>query len=459
MALSLTSFMIKEEDSLSPMDGFVQISRLLLEELNIKLDRQVKIILGRKEIITEFHAIDSAAKELVMPKKMMKAFGLPVQNCRLSGKFVPNQNTIHLGPVIGLLTDFKLGGKIEPDFRSIHAFCEELDQWIREMGGLFYVFSHDQFPSQGYYFENGKWNAATLPLPDVVYNRIHSRKLEHSNSFKQFRNVLGQWGIPIFNDRFLSKWEVYLELNSAIHLSPYLPETNILSKESLIEMIQKYETVFIKPVHGSQGRNIMKLTKTGQNTFTLISSAKKPAEFFEINLSPSELYQHIKPLVQNRIFIVQQGISFLAYQDCPIDFRVLCHKKPDHSWKATSMIARVAARNDFVSNLARGGSVMKPLAALMACMDRKKSIQSLGWIKELACKTAENIGNTSQGLVGELGIDIGVDASGKPWLIEVNSKPSKSFEDHKGKIRPSAKAITAICTTLAFDFMTDKEFD
>ena len=46
---------------------------------------------------------------------------------------------------------------------------------------------------------------ANLPIPDVVYNRIHSRKSEHTALFKKFRSSLERFGIPLFNHRFLSK--------------------------------------------------------------------------------------------------------------------------------------------------------------------------------------------------------------------------------------------------------------
>jgi hypothetical protein len=50
-----------------------------------------------------------------------------------------------------------------------------------------------------------------------------------------------------------------------------------------------------------------------------------------------------------------------------------------------------------------------------------------------------------------------VDQEGKLWIIEVNSKPSKNFEDGLGKIRPSAKALIQFCTLLAFDSTIVKE--
>ncbi|MDV2887831.1 YheC/YheD family protein, partial [Alkalihalophilus pseudofirmus] len=64
--------------------------------------------------------------------------------------------------------------------------------------------------------------------------------------------------IPLFNDRFLSKWEVYQQIHNEDSLQSAIPVTQIYSKEKLYELAQKYDMVFIKPIHGSQGRNIIK---------------------------------------------------------------------------------------------------------------------------------------------------------------------------------------------------------
>jgi glutathione synthase/RimK-type ligase-like ATP-grasp enzyme len=132
------------------------------------------------------------------------------------------------------------------------------------LGGFFYVFSYKDLTAQnvsGYYFENGKWIFSKLPQPDVIYNRIHSRKIERISSFKDFRKVLEKLNIPFFNDRFLSKWEVYEKLMLKENIHPYMPETRIYTLENLKELIEKFNMVFIKPIHGSQGRDIIKLYK------------------------------------------------------------------------------------------------------------------------------------------------------------------------------------------------------
>lgn len=177
----------------------------------------------------------------------------------------------------------------------------------------------------------------------------------------------------------------------------------------------------------------------------------------QFNMPLEEIYQQIKPLLNNRIYIIQQGIHLLTYQNRGMDYRVLCHKNQQNNWGVTSVVARISAEDEFVSNIARGGEVMTPLNALRDKMNRSQAKNLISKMKELALETALIIERKSSGITGELGIDIGLDQENNPWLIEVNSKPSKSFEDGQMKIRPSAKAIIQFCTKLAFDSTSEME--
>jgi glutathione synthase/RimK-type ligase-like ATP-grasp enzyme len=134
-----------------------------------------------------------------------------------------------------------------------------------------------------------------------------------------------------------------------------------------------------------------------------------------------------------------------------MDFRALCHKSLNNNWHVTSVVARISAEDEFVSNIARGGEILAPLKALGSLMSKEEAKETLARIKDLSTDTAAALSLQSPGIIGELGIDIGIDEAAHPWLIEVNSKPSKNFDDGLMKIRPSAKAIIQFCTLLAFD--------
>lgn len=443
-------------ESANSTDIFAQMSSQLLKQLQLKTN-DIKISVGKKMVKVEIRTVEMNPNEIHFPENLFRYFCLPIQGYKFHAIYKKEINSLFLGPVIGLVTDFTQNkGNEEPYFRSIHSFCEELHHGVTDKAGFLYVFSYPEFSLQGYYFDDGKWKPAELPLPDVIYNRIHSRRLEFGKEYHLFRNMLAELSIPIFNDRFLSKWEVHEHLINENHLHSYIPDTNIFTKDNLIAFAKKYETVFIKPVHGSQGRNIFKLQKEN-NHFSLESSVTTQLENKQVNLTFEETYQLLKPLLKNKIYIIQQGIPLLTYQFRGMDYRVLCHKNQQNNWVVTSVVARISAENEFVSNIARGGEIMTPINALIDNM----SISDAKWVitqmKDLAIETAMIIERKISGITGELGIDIGIDQNGKPWLIEVNSKPSKNFEDGQMKIRPSAKAIIQFCTKLALDSTSEME--
>jgi glutathione synthase/RimK-type ligase-like ATP-grasp enzyme len=457
MPVPLTLVTIEPGKPKNKNDSIVQMASHLFSLFRMKKNADLKIRLGHKTISTKLQTLEMDSNRMLIPENIINEFSLPIQTFKFQAIYHPDLNILELGPVIGLLTDFPSGTKEEPYFRSIHAFCKELHHGISESGGFFYVFSYEQFLNQGYYLSNGKWCSFEHPLPDVIYNRIHSRKLELSPKFKLFRQKLETLLIPLFNERFLSKWEVYNQIFLDNQLFSYLPKTKIFSKENLHELSQENETIFIKPVHGSQGRNIIRLKKENDNSYSIQTSISALNESTKGNYSLDEVYHLLRPIHQNNYFIIQQGIELATYESCAMDFRVLCHKIQNDHWQVTSAVARVAAEDQFVSNIARGGRMLKPLNVLRSLLGQRQSLEVLALMKKLALETSSLISSSSTGITGELGIDIGLDQNGKLWIIEVNSKPSKNFEDGLGKIRPSAKALIQFCTKLAFDSILVKE--
>ncbi|MFP7295694.1 YheC/YheD family protein [Neobacillus niacini] len=431
------------------------MSSQLFIQLQLEMT-EIKLSVGMKTVKAKIRTVEMNPNEIHFPENLFDLFCLPIQRYNFHAIYKEEIESLMLGPIVGLVTDFTNKENDDPYFRSIHSFCEELHHGLKEYGGFLFVFSYPEFPAKGYYFEEGKWKSAQLPIPDVIYNRIHSRRIEFGREYNLFRQKLTELGIPIFNDRFLSKWEVHEHLIHENHLQPFIPETNLFTKDLLAAFVDKYDTVFIKPVHGSQGRNIFKLKKEN-SSMILEASVKSHTEHKQVILPLEDVYSYIKPFVNNRIYIIQQGIPLHTYQNRGMDFRVLCHKNHQGRWTATSLVSRISAEGEFVSNLARGGEIMNPLNVLKNSLSIGEAKALIKEVKELAIETAMIIERKSSGITGELGIDIGIDQEYKPWLIEVNSKPSKNFEDGQKKIRPSAKAIIQFCTKLAWDTTFEME--
>lgn len=95
---------------------------------------------------------------------------------------------------------------------------------------------------------------------------------------------------------------------------------------------------------------------------------------------------------------------------------------------------------------------------LSAQFDAKEMPQIRKHLKELALEVAMEIGAVSEGIFGELGIDLAIDKTGHPWIIEVNTKPSKNLDQPQSTrtIRPSAKAVILYCLNLIHEHLKER---
>ena len=452
MATSYLPITVIPSETFQTRENCIQISRALASYFHILARPTIFLKIGRVCIEVYIEITDLPKNEVHLSSSLLSQFKVPNKATKYLANFIEESNTLIVGPIVALMTD-STETNHEPNFRSVHTFCEELHYHTQQTGGLFYVFKSDDFSIDeisGYYYNDG-WKKHTFPLPDVVYNRIHSRLKERSDYFNKIKNEMTRLNIPFFNDHFLSKWDVHELLTKEDHLLTHLPETLLFTETNFLELLNKHSSLFIKPIHGSQGRKILHLYKEGQSFIVKVSTGTQSDDFMSFS-NVEHFFKWFSRFRKNSTYIIQQGIPLLLYKNRHIDFRVLCHKNLYNTWKVTSVVARISGEKQFVANIARGGETYKPMKALTELFERNVAIQKLVLMKELAKDIAAVISENTDGLTGELGLDIGVDQDGKLWLIEVNSKPSKNFEEQEVKIRPSTRAIMELCTALAFEY-------
>ncbi|WP_010283547.1 YheC/YheD family endospore coat-associated protein [Bacillus timonensis] len=428
----------------------IKMSDSIFKKLGLENQQKIELYCSRNSIIVDIVSINESEPVMQCTNLVLRELQLPTENFSIM-LFKKEKGELEIGPVVGLLTEV-----VEKNNRvglgTIAEFCEELSLYANEIGVLFYVFSLNTFYEQkGYIYIDGIWKKSNVPYPHVVHNRIHSRKREQSLRFIDFTTELQMNNVPYFNDHFLNKWEVHEILRDNNHLHSYMPDTMLLtSKDVLFEMLEKYKCVFVKPVHGSQGRNIFRIQKTDEATYYLDYTTFS-GDIETIHQSFASLFQSLFSRLKQHTFIVQQCIPLLLFKEKPLDFRVLCQKQSSEKWQLTSIIARVSSNEDFVSNLARGGEIQKVNHVLLENFDVKEIPHIKRLIKDLALEVAEIIDGSADGIFAELGIDLALDQNGKPSIIEVNTKPSKNLDQEKlsTKIRPSAKALIHHCVFLS----------
>lgn len=430
----------------------IYMSSSLMKYWGIKPTEGIHLYIGNQAIKVTVEVKEVEKNHILMSDVLMASIPIPKMKYRLLSQYDHLKKRLYIGPIIAVVTEVTEREDGTPNFYSLTSFIEELHLTTLLAGGFLYVFRLKDFSKkeiEGWYYDGEGWRKQLIVPPNTIYNRIHSRKMEASSFTKKFMANLSTLKIPIFNHSFLSKWEVHQILHAEDILHPYLPDTSIFHEDTLYSFLAKHQSIFIKPINGSLGRNIYRLSKTDKKLVVKFSFKTEEIEF----QTETEFLQWFQKRTGGANFIIQQGIPLITYEDCHLDFRVLCHKNYDGDWNTTSVVSRISAKDQFVSNLAKGGKLLSPTEPLSLMFDEKTVLSKLTFMKELSIKVAQIISQSSVGYIGELGIDIGMDTNGDIWIIEVNSKPSKNAEEQKSTIRPSAKAIFKYATQLSFQHL------
>ena len=120
--------------------------------------------------------------------------------------------------------------------------------------------------------------------------------------------------------------------------------------------------------------------------------------------------------------------------------RILCQRTPTDWWVGPPVARR--SRTDWVVNAARGSDVV-PLSAFLP--------QAVDAVRALTLAAAQRLDRTpaGEGLV-EVGVDVALDASLQPWILEVNSRPRGRLEALAGADAETYRAahVEACCRPL-----------
>jgi glutathione synthase/RimK-type ligase-like ATP-grasp enzyme len=217
-----------------------------------------------------------------------------------------------------------------------------------------------------------------------------------------------------------SKWNKTNVLLENKEMSKFVPTTQKLDPLVLKSMLNEYKMVYLKPINGTYGKGVIRAEKHGEG---------EPAAFhYQMGMrrrnfiSFPALYGSIKENKMKRKYIVQQGIHLLTYNKRLFDLRIMVQKNLQGIWETTGIIGRVAQPNKIVTNYHNGGipmaiqTIFKPYMTEEQFTEYHKILKKLG--RDIAVVLSKRYPKLDM-----LGIDVGVDKSFYPWIIEVNTNP------------------------------------
>lgn len=216
------------------------------------------------------------------------------------------------------------------------------------------------------------------------------------------------------------KWRKTQWLLKDDRLKHYVPNTEVFHDYTLELMLGKHDMVYLKPARGSGGKRIIRITKGEDGRYHVRRGKRKPRSFASIKA----VYKHLKKIVKKKLYILQRGIRLEHTNGSPFDLRVMVQKDQNRVWKTTGLIAKIGSPGKVVNNYHQGGS-LAPLD------DTLRGADYSGWeidrleskLKRIGVHTGECFDQHRDGF-RELGLDVAIDRSGKPWILEVNTRPA-----------------------------------
>lgn len=431
--------------------GMLPEDTLMLGESYLK---QWKIPQGQP-VVMKFGAFERHVKVLPVAKyngmrisqTLAKQMGI-LSNSTLRIHYKAGSSMLKLGPLIGVLVSRDYPNTPDKPFGSITMFCKELVDGCAAQGAHVYFFTPNHIGNnlnsvEGWIYSDG-WRRTSMPVPDIVNNRLTTRKLENKTSVQHFlKEVKLKHKTVVFNEKFLDKTEVFDALKKDEALGRYLPESHSLRGFTILKsMCSRYNNVFLKPVRGSLGKGIIRVSKLESGSYqALFATAAGSRKQQYPNLL--KLFSTISTKMKSVRYQIQQGLQLIEIQKRPVDFRALVQKNTSGQWKITSIVARTAGSHHFVSNLARGGTLSTVHEAISKSNLTVGREGASSRLHAAALLIAKGIDTHIPAHFGELGIDLALDSNGKVWLIEVNSKPSKNDNTplNDNKIRPSVRMV------------------
>ncbi|EJR45134.1 hypothetical protein IIM_05096 [Bacillus cereus VD107] len=323
-----------------------------------------------------------------------------------------NKNHLFLGPVIGFL--------LTPGYyNNMQKIVKLRFSNYDKIKGLIYIFNRKTINQSnktisGYYYEptTNKFIQGTFPYPCAIYNRSDMKP----NIYRHFKKHIGK---NIFNYPYRNgnKYSFWLKMSKIPYIGEHLPITRKYNGvESLVQMLTKYNSVFLKPTSLSRGKGIFHIKKADEGYILSYNTGDKVL-IKSIETLEERLNSSIK---KNRKYIIQQEIPF-NHSGKKIDFRVYLQKDETKNWKYSGSETKVAKVGSVISNSLYREKVIPGEVALKEIyhLSEDQIKQKIVEITQLCINTLNVMENAEEAHFGDVAIDFILDKKCKIWLLEV----------------------------------------
>ncbi|WP_040204428.1 YheC/YheD family endospore coat-associated protein [Neobacillus jeddahensis] len=390
-----------------------------------------KMAFGSQSLEVDFFPHPDHNDRIVMSRKIQEAIQFPPYTIPLH-VFIENE-FLYIGPLVGIFTAGFTSFPQQP-IGERTLFFSKLLAVNKTVGALPFVFGEQHIDwhkgtIEGYFFHDDGWKTLEVPFPNVIYDRLPNRKSEENPKLIKVRERLQQeYLIPWYNPGFFNKLDIYERLQQETSITKYLPETHPFTSFSSIEtMLSKYGHIFIKPKNGSLGLGVHQVIYDKLSDYYYCRyQDEEGVNRLRKYTSLERLFQSVFANKSLDKMLVQQGIHLLRNEQRSVDFRVHTNKDEFGQWHVTALAAKIAGPGSVTTHVRSGGDI-KTMGEIFS---KDESNQYTEKLHQASLLLSSALDKNIEGIIGEIGFDLGIDRNGDVWLFEANSKPGRSIFSH-----------------------------
>ncbi|MFA1821436.1 YheC/YheD family protein [Virgibacillus oceani] len=262
---------------------------------------------------------------------------------------------------------------------------------------------------------NNKWETIEMKeIPPYIDIQPYFFKFKDLIKFLKKRSKLS------INKRPGSKIKVFNKIKREGSFSHLLiPYEIYTGYEDVIRFIKQHKNIILKPIFGSKGKDVYKITREGRKFLVDYLDDKR-------KYNKRQFKSFLKNNIEEDRTVIQKYIISRTKKDEPFDCRVRLEKNGKGKWEVAIILVRIGSNNKIVSNVKRGGGVSKLPSFLKANFENRA-----GQIEENINKIAQEFPPKLEEILDQrlvsLGLDLGINQSGKPYLFEVETGPGFEF--------------------------------
>lgn len=206
-------------------------------------------------------------------------------------------------------------------------------------------------------------------------------------------------------------------------LQEFLPETSLFTPNKLWEDLERFSDVILKPSGGGGGAGLFHLKKMEDEKIRVHHGRVKR----ELT-GKEQTVAYVRSRFIPKPYILQPRIQLGQINGRPFDIRVMIQRRRGTPWRITGVLAKVAGPGFVVTNIKRSGGKVLPFYAAVkqSNITEEASVDLVSRVKQVALRVAARLAKSFPNRF-TIGLDMGIDVDGKPWIIEANFRPALSL--------------------------------